>query len=112
MGNEPLEIYFYHNLEKNDGWFFSGPKCEFCGYTACQKSFCKFDFLKSMKLKEIQNKLKIHRPIFLLVNFKKYEHMFSIFYQPYINKNEPKMYLNEDITIFDCFEIYSQKKKT
>ena len=111
MGNEPLEIYFYHNLEKNDGWFFSGPKCEFCGYTACQKSFCKFDFLKSMKLKEIQNKLKIHRPIFLLVNFKKYEHMFSIFYQPYIDKNDPKMYLNEDITIFDCFEIYSQKKK-
>ena len=109
--NEPLEIYIYHNLPKEDGWIFSGPRCEFCGYTACQKSFCKFNFLKNMKIKEIKGKFKIDREIILLINFKKYEHMFSIFYQPYYDKTDPKMYLKEEITIYDCFEIFSKRKK-
>ena len=111
LENEPLEIYIYHNLPKEDGWIFSGPRCEFCGYTACQKKFCKFEFHKDMKIKEIKNKLNIERPIILLINFKKYEHMFSIFYQSYIDKNDPRMLLNEEINIYDCFELFTKKKK-
>ena len=106
-----MEIYLYHNLPKEDGWIFSGPKCEFCGYTACKRSYCKFNFLKNMKIKEIKIKLKIDRPIILLINFKKYEHMFSIFYQPYSDNTDPRIYLKEEITIYDCFEIFSKRKK-
>ena len=109
--NEFLEIYIYHNLPKEDGWIFSGSRCEFCGYTACQKSFCKLEFMKSMKIREIKRKLKIERPIILLINFKKYEHMFSIFYQPIIDKTDPRMFLRDEITIYDCFEIFSKNKK-
>ena len=109
--NEFLEIYIYHNLPKEDGWIFSGPRCEFCGYTACQKSFCKMEFIKNMKIQEIKRKLKIERPIILLINFKKYEHMFSIFYQPITDKTDPRLFLRDEITIYDCFEIFSKSKK-
>ena len=109
--NEPLEIYLYHNLLKEDGWIFSGPKYEFYGYTACKKSCCKCNFSRDMKIKEIKIKLKIDRPIILLINFKKYEHMFSIFYQPYCDKTDQRIYLKEEITIYDCFEIFSKRKK-
>ena len=109
--NESLKIYIYHNLPKEDGWIFSGPRCEFCGYTACQKNFCKMDLIKNMKIQEIKKKLKIDRPIILLIDFKNYEHMFSIFYQPIIDKTDPRMYLKEEINIYDCFEIFSKSKK-
>ena len=51
------------------------------------------------------------RPLFLLVNFNKYEHMFKNFYNLYIDENDPQMSLSQDITIYDCFEIYSNEKK-
>jgi len=106
-----LEIYFYHNLPKNDGWIFSGTRCEFCGYTATQTSFCKFDFSENIKLKEIKKKYISERPMILMVDFKQYEHMFKLFYEPLKDKNDPRIYLKDEVTIYDCFEIYSKKKK-
>ena len=106
-----LEIYFYHNLPKNNGWIFSGPRCEFCEYTSTQTSFCKFDFTDNIKLKEIKKKYIIERPIILMVNFKQYEHMFKLFYEPLKDNNDPRIYLKEEVTIYDCFDIYSKRKK-
>ena len=106
-----LEIYFYHNLPKNDGWIFSGPKCEFCRYTSTQTSFCKFDFAENIKLKEIKKKFRTERPMILMVNFKQYEHMFKLFYEPLKDKSDPRIYLKDEFTIYDCFEIYSKGKK-
>ena len=37
--------------------------------------------------------------------------MFSIFYQPLVDKTDPRLFLNEEISIYDCLEIFSKKKK-
>ena len=106
-----FDIYIYHNIPKDDGWIFSGTPCEFCGYTATKNNCCKLLFEKNAKLKEIIQKFKMKRPLFLLIDFKKYE--FQNFYSSYIDEKDPHMRLTKDIdiTIYDCFEIYSQEKK-
>ena len=109
--NEKFDIYIYHNLPKNDGWFLTGKKCEFCGYSAQQKCCCKLNYFEDSKIREIINKISDGRNLFLVVNFKKYEHMFKIFYQSFIDETDPRMSLRQDTTIYDCFEIYSQEKK-
>jgi hypothetical protein len=106
-----FDIYIYHNIPKNDGWFFMGQPCEFCGYTSSKKNCCKLTFEKNIKLKEIIQVFKTQRPLFLLIDFKKYEYMFKSFYHPFIDENDPHMCLTQDITIYDCLEIYSQEKK-
>ena len=106
-----FDIYIYHNIPKNDGWIFSGTQCEFCGYTATKKNCCKLKYDINTKLKEIIQNLKTQRPLFLLIDFQKYEYMFKNFYHPFIDEKDPHMCLTQDITIYDCFEIYSQEKK-
>ena len=106
-----FDIYIYHNIPKNDGWIFSGTPCEFCGFTSSKKNCCKLKYEEDVKLKEIIQNLKTQRPLFLLVDFKKYEYMFKNFYHPFIDEKDPHMCLTQDITIYDCFEIYSQEKK-
>ena len=106
-----FDIYIYHNIPKNDGWIFSGTPCEFCGFTSSKKNCCKLKYEKDVKLKEIIQNLKTQRPLFLLIDFKKYEYMFKNFYHPFIDEKDPHMCLTQDITIYDCFEIYSQEKK-
>ena len=110
--NGPLEIYIYHNLPKNSGWIFTGSSCEFCGYSASKKKFCKLDISQDDKrIDELINKMTNKRNLFLLVNFQKYEYMFKNFYNPYVDEKDPHMCLNQDITIYDCFDIYSIEKK-
>jgi ubiquitin C-terminal hydrolase len=106
-----FDIYIYHNIVKDDGWIFSGTPCEFCGFTSTKKKCCKLNYTKNIKLKEIIQNLKTQRPLFLLVDFQKYEYMFKSFYRPFIDENDPHMCLTQDITIYDCLEIYSQEKK-
>ena len=106
-----FDIYIYHNIAKDDGWIFSGTPCEFCGFTSTKKKCCKLNYTKNIKLKEIIQNLKTQRPLFLLVDFQKYEYMFKSFYRPFIDENDPHMCLTQDITIYDCLEIYSQEKK-
>ena len=106
-----FDIYIYHNIPKNDGWIFSGTPCEFCGYSSSKKNCCKLNYDKNIKLKEIIQNLKTQRPLFLLIDFTKYEYMFKNFYHQFIDENDPHMCLTQDITIYDCFEIYSQEKK-
>ena len=106
-----FDIYIYHNIPKNDGWIFSGTPCEFCGYTSSKKKCCKLNYDKNIKLKEIIQNFKTQRPLFLLIDFKKYEYMFKNFYNPFIDEKDPHMCLTQDITIYDCLEIYSQEKK-
>ena len=106
-----FDIYIYHNIPKNDGWIFSGTPCEFCGYTSSKKNCCKLNFDTNTKLKEIIQTFKTQRPLFLLIDFKKYEYMFKSFYHPFIDEKDPHMCLTQDITIYDCLEIYSQEKK-
>ena len=67
--------------------------------------------MKDIKLKEIKKNFEIDRPLILLVDFKQYEHMFKLFYEPIIDKNDPRLYLEDDITIYDCLEIYSKQKR-
>ena len=76
-----------------------------------KKKCCKLNYTKNIKLKEIIQNLKTQRPLFLLVDFQKYEYMFKSFYRPFIDENDPHMCLTQDITIYDCLEIYSQEKK-
>ena len=110
--NGAFEIYIYHNLPKNSGWIFSGSSCEFCGYSASKKRFCKLDVSQNdKKISEIINKITDKRTLFLLVNFKKYEYMFKNFYNSYIDEKDPHMCLTQDITIYDCLDIYSIEKK-
>ena len=112
LENGPFEIYIYHNFPKNGGWVFAGSTCEFCHYSSSKKKFCKLDISKNdLKLSDIMQKMADKRPLFLLVNFNKYEHMFKNFYNLYIDENDPQMSLSQDITIYDCFEIYSNEKK-
>ena len=49
MENEPLEIYFYHNLPKEDGWIFSGPRCEFVDIRLVKRLFVNLNFIKTQK---------------------------------------------------------------
>ena len=106
-----FDIYIYHNFPKDDGWLFSGTTCEFCGYTSSKRNCCKLNYEKNTKLKEIIQNFKTQRPLFLLIDFKKYEHMFKHFYYASIDEKDPHMCLTQDITIYDCLEIYSQEKK-
>ena len=106
-----FDIYIYHNIPKNDGWIFTGTTCEFCGFTSTKKNCCKLNYTKNVKLKEIIQNFKTQRPLFLLVDFQKYEYMFKSFYHPFIDEKDPHMCLTQDITIYDCLEIYSQEKK-
>ena len=109
--NGNMEIYIYHNLPKNSSWIFSGTNCEFCGYSSKTK-FCKLDVSQNdKKMSELINKMSNKRTLFLLVNFKKYEHMFKNFYTSYIDEKDPHMCLAQDITIYDCLDIYSLEKK-
>ena len=100
-----FDIYIYHNIVKDDGWIFSGTPCEFCGFTSTKKKCCKLNYTKNIKLKEIIQNLKTQRPLFLLVDFQKYEYMFKSFYRPFIDENDPHMCLTQDITIYDCLEM-------
>ena len=110
--NGPLEIYIYHNLPKNSGWIFSGASCEFCGYSASKKKYCKLDITQNdKKLSELIEKITDKRTLFLLVNFNKYEYMFKNFYSSYIDEKDSHMCLTQDITIYDCLDIYSIEKK-
>ena len=110
--NGPFEIYIYHNLPKNSGWIFSGSSCEFCGYSSSKKKFCKLDVSQNdKKMSELINKINNKRTLFLLVNFKKYEYMFKNFYSSYVDEKDPHMCLNQDITIYDCLDIYSIEKR-
>ena len=108
-----LLIYIFIIIyQKNSGWVFSGSTCEFCNYSASKKKFCRFYISQEdTKLSDIIQKISNEIPLFLLVNFKKYEHMFKNFYNLYVGENDPRMYLPQDINIFDCFEIYSNEKK-
>ena len=107
-----FDIYIYHNLPKNSGWIFSGSSCEFCGYSSSKKKFCKLNINNdNMKLNDLIEKINNKRILFLLVDFKKYEHMFKNFYYSYIDAKDPHMCLMQDITIFDCLDIYSVEKK-
>ena len=77
-----------------------------------KKKFCRFYISQEdTKLSDIIQKISNEIPLFLLVNFKKYEHMFKNFYNLYVGENDPRMYLPQDINIYDCFEIYSNEKK-
>ena len=110
--NGNFEIYIYHNLPKNSGWIFSGSSCEFCGYSASKKKFCKLDITQNdTKISELIDKLNNKRTLFLLVDFKKYEYMFKNFYNPFVDEKDPHMCLAQDITIYDCLDIYSIEKK-
>ncbi len=62
-------------------------------------------------MSELINKLNNKRTLFLLVNFKKYEYMFKNFYSSYVDEKDPHMCLNQDITIYDCLDIYSIEKR-
>ena len=107
-----FDLYIYHNLPKNSGWFFSGSTCEFCGYSTSRKKFCKLDMKKNdIIIDDLINKLNTNRTLFLLVDFHKYEYMFKNFYGSYIDEKDPHMCLNQDITIYDCLDIYSYEKK-
>ena len=75
-----FDLYFYHNLEKSDSWFYSGPKCEFCNISSDKSSFCKIKLPQSTPLKEILLKQQISRPIFILVDFEKFKENFNQFY--------------------------------
>ena len=110
--NGPLDIYIYHNLPKNSGWIFSGSSCEFCGYSASKKKYCKLDITQEDKnISELIEKITDIRTLFLLVDFNKYEYMFKNFYNPYIDEKDSHMCLTQDITIYDCLDIYSIEKK-
>ena len=76
-----------------------------------KKNCCKLKNENNTKLKEIIQNFKTQRPLFLLIDFKKYEYMFKNFYHQFIDEKDPHMCLTQDITIYDCFEIYSQEKK-
>ena len=107
-----FDIYIYHNLPKNTGWIFSGSSCEFCGYSSSKKKFCKLNTTNdNMKLNDLIEKINDKRTLFLLVDFNKYEHMFKNFYSSYIDAKDPHMCLSQDITIYDCLDIYSVEKK-
>ena len=110
--NEFFDIYIYHNLPKNSNWIFPGATCEFCGYSSSRKKFCKLDTKKTdVIINDLIEKIDINRALFLLVDFHKYEYMFKNFYSSYIDEKDPHMCLNQDITIYDCLDIYSYEKK-
>ena len=64
-----------------------------------------------MKLNDLLEKMNNKRTLFLLVDFNKYENMFKNFYSSYIDTKDPHMCLSQDITIYDCLDIYSVEKK-
>ena len=110
--NGSFDLYIYHNLPKNTGWIFSGSTCEFCGYSASKKKYCKLNTNQNdLKINELIQKINNNRTLFLLINFQKYEHMFKYFYNSYIDEKDPHMCLTQDITIYDCLDIYSFEKK-
>ena len=110
--NEFFDVYIYHNLPKNSSWIFPGATCEFCGYPPSRKKFCKLETKKSdVTLNDLIEKINNNRTLFLLVDFQKYEYMFKNFYSSYIDEKDPHMCLNQDITIYDCLDIYSYEKK-
>ena len=107
--NNTFELYFYHNFEKSDSWFFSGPKCEFCGNA--KGKYCKIALSQSTQLKEITLMLKTLRPVFILVDFTKFKDCFPQFYSRLADMSDPRLSFVEDVNIYDCFDIYQKEEK-
>lgn len=105
-----FDLYFYHNFEHSNSWFFNGPKCEFCGNTAKTK-FCKLNLPQSTQLKELTLMLKSSRPLFILVDFTKYKECFPQFYSRLADMSDPRLSFVEDVNIYDCFDIYQKEEK-
>ena len=105
-----FELYFYHNFEQSNSWFFSGPKCEFCGNSAKGK-YCKVMLPQSTQLKEITLMLKTMRPIFILVDFTKFKECFPQFYSRLADMSDPRLSFVVDVNIYDCFDIYQKEEK-
>ena len=106
-----FDLYFYHNLEKSDSWFYSGPKCEFCNISSDKSSFCQIKLPQSTPLKEILLKQQISRPIFILVDFEKFKENFNQFYTQLEDDTDPRLAMQEEINIYDCFDISKKEER-
>ena len=109
INDKLFDVYFYHNLEKNDSWFFSGPPCDYC--KSSKGTFCKVALPPSTPLKELTLMQRTKRPIFMLVDFSKFKDNFSPFYSQMQDLSDPRMSLSEEITIYDCFDIFRKEEK-